>query len=105
MDPVSRNSSGFVMEPFSNSISAQNPPQNELLRPARDVPGGPVVNTSCSTAGGMGSSPGRRTRIPCATGLGQKTKGINQFFKDLLELCLSKAWALQEERHNKKVSQ
>lgn len=29
---------------------------------------------------------------------GPKAKGINQFFKDLLELCLSKAWALQEEK-------
>lgn len=31
MDPVSRNSSGFVMEPFS-PISAQNPPQNGVVK-------------------------------------------------------------------------
>ena len=35
-------------------------------RELREFPGGPVVGTLCSTAGGPGSTPGRGTRIPQA---------------------------------------
>ena len=33
----------------------------------RDFSGGPVVKTSPSNAGGMGSAPGRRIKIPCVS--------------------------------------
>ena len=35
-----------------------------FLNQAREFPGGPVVRTQASTAGAMGSTPGRETKIP-----------------------------------------
>ena len=37
-----------------------------------DSPGGPVVKNPLSNAGGVGSIPGRGTKIPHAVGCGQK---------------------------------
>ena len=46
------------------------------MQSLRDFPGGPVVRTGLGafTAGGMGSIPGRGTKIPQATWRGQKKK-------------------------------
>ena len=41
-------------------------PLNTTLAP-RDIPGGPVVKNLTSSAGDMGSIPGRGTKIPHAT--------------------------------------
>ena len=40
----------------------------KVRRRYRDLPGGPVVKTSPSSAGGAGSIPGRGARIPHASG-------------------------------------
>ena len=37
------------------------------MNSSRDFPGGPVVETSPSNAGGAGSTPGRGTEIPLAS--------------------------------------
>ena len=42
----------------------------------RDFPGGPVVKTSPSNAGGAGSIPGRQAKIPHASG--PKSQNIKQ---------------------------
>ena len=39
-----------------------------------DSPGGPLVKNPLSNAGGVGSIPGRGTKIPHATWCGQKLK-------------------------------
>ena len=38
-----------------------------------DYPGGPVVKTPPSNAGGVGSIPGQGTKVPHAAGCGQKS--------------------------------
>ena len=55
----------------------------------RDFPGGPVVKTSPSNAGGAGSIPGWGTKIPHALGPKKKNQNIkkqkqycNKFNKD-----------------------
>ena len=47
----------------------------EALRPVRrDFPGGPVVKTLSSNVGGVGSIPGRGTKIPHAVGAAKNLK-------------------------------
>ena len=52
--------------------------------PGMDFPGSPVVESPPSTAGGLGSIPGRGTKIPHAVWCGQKqkTKNKNQSWDD-----------------------
>ena len=63
--------------------------RKEMLKmvTVRDFPGGPVVRTSPSNAGGAGSLPGRGAEIPHASGpKNQKLKQkqyCNKFNKDL----------------------
>ena len=48
------------------SIHADTSVTHEARTKAWDIPGGPVVNTSPSNAGGEGSIPGQETKIPHA---------------------------------------
>ena len=52
---------------------------------SRGIPGGPVVKTSPSDAGGMGSIPVQRAKIPCILQPKTKTENkqyCNKFYKD-----------------------
>ena len=41
-----------------------------------DFPGGPVIKTSPSNAGGVGSTPGQGTKIPHSLGPKHKTEAV-----------------------------
>ena len=56
-------------------INKETQALNETLKKMDwDFPGGPVVKTLPSNAGGMGPIPGWGTKIPHAVGCGQKLK-------------------------------
>ena len=49
----------------------------------KDFPGGPVVKTVSSSAGGMGSIPGGETTFPCAGKKKEKENKTESFLKKL----------------------
>ena len=60
-----------------------------LKTESADFPGGPVVKTSPSNAGGAGSIPGRGAKIPHASQKNQTIKQKqywNKFNKDFLKI-------------------
>ena len=58
-------------------LDEDGPESNDLIRDRhRDFPGGPVVETLPSNAGGVGLIPGRGTKIPHASG--PKNQNIKQ---------------------------
>lgn len=58
-----------------------------------DIPGGPVVKTSCSTVEGLGSIPDWGTQIPCPAGYGQKEKKKKSRKEVTFCPCAMEEWA------------
>ena len=57
----------YYCQVFCGRVRAENHPADDLQEVFRDFPGGPMAKTSLSSAGGVGSIPGRGVKIPCTS--------------------------------------